>query len=357
MNQLWEEKSRSEAIVAALGDGVSIQSPDFRVLYQNEAHRRIAGGDCRGELCYLTYAGRDRICDDCPVEAAFADGAVHRLEKANQPGRTGTHLEIVATPLRDAKGNITAGIELVRDISAHKQAEAALQRQAAELAAANEELEGFSYSLSHDLRSPLTRIYAAAQILGEHCARQGSELDLHLVQTICEASEKMEELIEAILALAQVSRTELLHEEVDLSAVARETAAQLRLTNLERSVTFEVAGGLSAWGDPRLLRVLLENLLENAWKYTLKKEDARIEVGVREEGGRRVYFVRDNGTGFDMDLAGRLFKPFQRLHQGGEYPGTGVGLATVQRIVQRHGGEVWAEGSPGRGATFYFTLP
>ena len=357
MGRLAEEKNRSEAIIAALGDGISIQSPDFRVLYQNEAHRRLVGGDCLGELCYQVYARRDQICDGCPVEAAFADGAVHRLEKVNQPGRSSTHLEIVATPLRDANGRTTAGIELVRDISPHKQAEEALARQAAELAVANEELEGFSYSLSHDLRSPLTRIYAAAQLLSENSGRHGSELEQHLVKTIWEASEKMEELIEAILALSHVSRAELLHEEVDLSAIARETEAQLRLTNLERRATVDVAAGLKVSGDPRLLRVLLENLLENAWKYTQKKEEARIEMGCREEGGRKIYFVRDNGAGFDMALAARIFKPFQRLHQGSEYAGTGVGLATVQRIVQRHGGEVWAEGSPGRGATFYFTLP
>jgi PAS domain S-box-containing protein len=352
-----EEKNRSEAIVAALGDGVSIQDREFRILYQNEAHRQMAKGSFLGQTCYRTYDSLERPCDDCPVEKTFRDGGVHRLEKKVVRKDQVIYIEIITSPLRDAKGEIVAAIELVRDISQHKLAVQGLARKAAELAVANQELEGFSYSLSHDLRSPLTRIYAAAQVLDDSDCVRSDPKSHFLIRTICEASEKMEELIEAILALSQVSRADLLLEEVDLTAIARETAAQLRLLDLERSVDFDIAPGLKAQGDPRLLKVVLENLLENAWKYSGKVPQARIEVGVREEEGRRVYFVRDNGAGFDMSLAGRLFKPFQRLHGPGDYPGTGIGLATVQRIIQRHGGAVWAEGSPERGATIFFTLP
>jgi hypothetical protein len=340
-----------------LGDGISIQDRDFRVVYQNRTHQRMVCGDFQGEICFRAYAHQDQVCDECPVREAFEDGEVHRLEKRNPPDRPTSHIEIVASPLRDAQGSIVAGIELVRDISQRKQAEETLRQKTLELAASNQELEAFSYSLSHDLRNPLTRIYAAAQALEESPAVQASESERFLARSICEGSERMEELIEAMLTLSRVLREPMRRENVELSLVAEGIAAQLRLLDAERRTEFDIAPGLTAQGDPRLLKVALENLLENAWKYTAGLPVARIEVGKAEKDGATAFFVRDNGVGFDLVQAGRLFKPFERLHPPGEYAGTGIGLATVQRVIHRHGGKVWAESAPGQGATFFFTLP
>ncbi|KAF0215615.1 MAG: multi-sensor signal transduction histidine [Geobacteraceae bacterium] len=252
---------------------------------------------------------------------------------------------------------------VVRDITARKEVEEEirklnedLERHALELSVANKELEAFSYSVSHDLRTPLTRIYSAGQALQEEYAACLDETGRFFVRTICEASEHMEELIDALMVLSRVTSKEMRDEEVDLSGLAREIAAELQLTQTDRQVEFVLNPGIKANGDEQLLRVALENLLENAWKYTRQVPIARIEFGVIEHHGRKVYFVRDNGAGFDMRDADKLFIPFQRLHHSKDFPGTGVGLATVQRIIYRHCGRVWGEGEVCKGATFYFTL-
>ncbi len=167
----------------------------------------------------------------------------------------------------------------------------------------------------------------------------------------------MEQLIEAMLVLAQVTKSELLHEEVDLSEIALEVAAELLESEPERRVEFVIAPDMVAQGDPQILPAALKNLVGNAWKYTSKASHPRIEVGSLLREGEKVFFVRDNGAGFDMQDAMMIFKPFYRHHEAKEFPGLGIGLATVQRIIQRHGGRVWAEGKPGEGAAFYFTLP
>jgi signal transduction histidine kinase len=233
---------------------------------------------------------------------------------------------------------------------------ARLQQQTQALTASNRELESFSYTLSHDLRSPLTRIYTAGQALAEMYDGVLDENGRMFVHTICESSEQMEELIEAILGLSGVIGTEMHMEDVDLSSLTETIAAELRLTEPERKVTFVIAPGVTAFCDPRLMRVVLENLVGNAWKYSRKTPVARIEFGTAERDGKPVYYVRDNGAGFDMKDMDKLFAPFKRLHASSDFPGTGIGLATVRRVIKRHGGEVWAEGEPGKGATFYFTL-
>ncbi|MCI0343591.1 MAG: ATP-binding protein [Planctomycetales bacterium] len=229
---------------------------------------------------------------------------------------------------------------------------------AGELEQVNRELESFSYSVSHDLRAPLRAVdgFSAALVedLGDSLP-EGARADLTRIR---EGTLRMRELIDALLDLARVTQAELRRERVDLSALARSVAEEVR----ERAapgappVRPEVAPELAADGDPRLLRLLLQNLLGNAWKFSARVPTPRVEFAAEIRDGETVYHVRDNGAGFDMAQAGRLFAPFQRLHAPEEYPGTGVGLATVKRIVVRHGGRVWAEGAPGRGATFYFTL-
>ncbi len=232
----------------------------------------------------------------------------------------------------------------------------ALRHQKAELENVNHELESFSYSVSHDLRAPLRAIDGFGQLLVEHSGERLDGESKRYLRFMRDATARMAQLIEDLLSLAKVTRGEMVRTEVDLTALARSIADRLHTAAPGRSVEFAIEPGVRAWGDLRLLAVLLENLLGNAWKFTSKRGDARIEFGHRREPGRTVYFVRDNGAGFDMARASRLFTAFSRLHSADDFEGTGIGLATVQRIVHRHGGQIWAEAQPGQGATFFFTL-
>jgi signal transduction histidine kinase len=231
-----------------------------------------------------------------------------------------------------------------------------LELRAEELAAANRELEAFSSSVSHDLRRPLTRIYTAAQLLQDGYSENLDSTGDFLVQEICRASAGMEELIEDLLMLSRIGRSEMRREKVDISLLARDIADELQLMQPERKVEWVIPSGFAVSGDGHLLKVALRNLLENAWKYTGPVSHPKIEIGMIDQQGKKVMFVRDNGVGFDMKDADRLFKPFQRLHDS-EFPGTGIGLATVQRIVHRHGGTLWVKGEKGKGTTFFFSLP
>jgi light-regulated signal transduction histidine kinase (bacteriophytochrome) len=220
----------------------------------------------------------------------------------------------------------------------------------------NRELEAFSYSVSHDLRAPLRTIDGFSRLLlDDYGATLDPKAQSHL-RRVHAAARRMGELIDDLLQLSRVSRAEIRRERVDLSAVASIVAAELRKAEPDRVVRFTVEPGLVAEGDAGLLRVVLENLLGNAWKFTGRCSAPSIELGVERRDGQVIYFVRDNGAGFDMTYASKLFGPFQRLHSDAEFPGTGIGLATVQRIVERHGGRIWAEGVVDRGATVFFTL-
>jgi signal transduction histidine kinase len=232
-----------------------------------------------------------------------------------------------------------------------------LQRWGAELEEANKELDAFSYTVSHDLRTPLSIIDGFSQALLENYAATLDARGRDYLQRICGATQRMADLIDALLGLSHVTRAELVWEGVDVSALARAIATDLQRCEPTRQAEFVIADGVVAHGDARLLGVVLENLFSNAWKFTAREPQARIEFGsLPQREGSLVFFVRDNGVGFDMVHADKLFRAFQRLHGRTEYPGTGVGLATVQRIIQRHGGRIWAEGAVGQGATFYFTL-
>jgi signal transduction histidine kinase len=224
------------------------------------------------------------------------------------------------------------------------------------LRAANQELEAFCYSVSHDLRAPLRGLDGFSQALLEDYGEKLDATGKHLLERIRTASRRMDRLIDDLLNLSRVSRGELSREPVDLSGIARDVFDELHRQSPQRHVDLRVADDLKTEGDPRLLRVMLENLLGNAWKYTTKKPEATIEFGVNGDNGHASFFVRDDGVGFDMQYAGKLFAPFQRLHGMNEFPGTGIGLATVQRIISRHGGRVWVEAEVNKGATFHFTL-
>jgi light-regulated signal transduction histidine kinase (bacteriophytochrome) len=226
-----------------------------------------------------------------------------------------------------------------------------------QLEAVNRELEAFSYSVSHDLRAPLRAVRDFGRILGEDHADGLDGAGRAHLDRILRASERMEELIEGLLELSRLGRAELRRDTVDLSRASLSVISELREAEPERIVETVIPAGLTLNADARLMRVVLENLLGNAWKFTANTAGSRIEVGCAQQAGETAWFVRDNGAGFDIKHADRLFVPFQRLHMENEFAGTGVGLATVQRIVQRHGGRVWAEGAPGKGATVWFTIP
>ncbi len=275
---------------------------------------------------------------------------------------------IVSTaPMYDEKGQYIGALATITDVTARRNAEeevrklnAELERRIAERTAqlefSNRELEAFAYSVAHDLRAPLRSIASFSDALTEDCADRLDEMGLDYLKRIRGGAQRMAELIDCILALSRVNRTALVTSQCDLSAMARAIAEQLQLLHPERNVRFTLQEGLVVQGDPQLLRSVLENLLGNAWKFTRERPVAEIEFGATEAQGVRQYFVKDNGAGFDMAYRDKLFGVFQRLHAQSEFEGNGVGLATVQRIIRRHGGRVWGEGQPGRGACFTFTL-
>ena len=221
----------------------------------------------------------------------------------------------------------------------------------------NKELDAFNYSVSHDLRAPLRSIGGFSQALLEDYAEKIDETGQDYLRRVRAAAQRMDELIDDLLQLSRLERADLRRQPVDLSRIASDVAEHLQRSQPERHVQFLIEPGVVAHGDSRLLQVVLENLLGNAWKFTAKVQTPRIEFGVSRRDGPITAFVRDNGAGFDPRLASKLFGPFQRLHVDSDFPGTGIGLATVRRIVHRHGGEVSAEGAVGTGATIHFTLP
>jgi light-regulated signal transduction histidine kinase (bacteriophytochrome) len=231
-----------------------------------------------------------------------------------------------------------------------------VQERTAELVAANQELEAFSHSLAHDLRSPLMAIDGFSHILLRECEGRVPDKAMGHLRYISQAAMRMNELTSDLLRLSRANRAEIRRESVDMSILARGIIQDLRETSPERKVTARIMDGIKVQADMALLRIALENLLSNSWKFTSKTPDAEVEVGMAGERGERTYFIRDNGAGFDMAYAPRLFGAFQRLHADSDFPGTGIGLTTVDRIVRRHGGQIRAESAVGRGATFFFTL-
>jgi light-regulated signal transduction histidine kinase (bacteriophytochrome) len=261
-----------------------------------------------------------------------------------------------ALPVRDEAGRITRWFGTCTNIDTVKHTEEVLRRANAETSTANAELAAFSYSVAHDLRAPLRSIDGFSQAILEDHADQLDEQGKSHFARVRAAAQRMAHLIDDLLSLSRVSRAELRREPVNLSRIARGIGERLLEAEPARDGEFVVQEGLVADGDANLLAAVMENLLGNAWKFTGQRPKARIEVGVVSHDGEPAYFVRDNGAGFDMGHASKLFRAFQRLHTLAEFPGSGIGLATVQRIVQRHGGRIWAEGEVALGATFFFTL-
>jgi signal transduction histidine kinase len=260
-----------------------------------------------------------------------------------------TRVVAEAGVLRPLTASLNKLLEQVqeRDMSA--------RRRTTELEAANKDLESFAATVSHDLRAPVGSISGFAQALQEDYASQLDEVGQECIHWILHSAKQMNNLIEGMLQMARLTRVEVHRTEVDITRIARDIAAGLQHTHPDRDVQFVIPDGIIASGDERLLRAVLENLIGNAFKFTSKRPGARIEIGSRSDEGAMAFYVRDNGAGFAPEHAAKMFRPFQRLHSEKEFSGTGIGLATVHRIVQRHGGRVWAEGEVEKGATIYFT--
>jgi light-regulated signal transduction histidine kinase (bacteriophytochrome) len=263
---------------------------------------------------------------------------------------------VTISPIHDSRGQVIGASKVARDISERKRTEEALARAKEATEAVNRELEAFSYSVAHDLRAPLRGIDGFSQALLEEYSHKLDDDGQRYLRRVRESAQHMAQLIESLLSLARITRGDIRREPVDLSAIARTVAERLKTSQPDRNVEFLIAKGLKAIGDERFLAIVLENLLANAWKFTRNQPKACIEFSSGREKGQSFFYVRDNGAGFDMAFASKLFGVFQRLHASHEFEGTGIGLATVQRIIRRHHGRIWAEGKVGAGASFYFTL-
>ncbi len=359
--------------VAHLGSWRSEVGGAERLVWSSEVYRIFGlsafhfDGTVRSFRAQLHPEDRDRV--EQARRAVIERGAPYELDhRIIRPDGAVRWVHEKAQLIRDASNRPVQMLGVVQDITERKEAEeeiqalnASLERRVeertAQLEQANRELEAFSYSVSHDLRAPLRIIDGFSRaLLEEHAGRLDAE-GAEYVRTVRGAAQRMGQLIEDLLALSRVTRSPLRRARVDLSALAERVVAELVRTQPERQAEFRITPGLLVTADPNLLRIALENLLGNAWKFTSKLPRTVIEVGTTRAEGQIAFFVRDNGAGFDMAYADKLFGPFQRFHSAEEFPGTGIGLATVQRIVHRHGGRIWAQATVGQGATFKFTLP
>ena len=347
-------------------------APDAMVIVDRRGRIVLVNAEAEKLFGYTRDQLLDQPVDLLVPERLRADHAQHRAAYTEHPTgrramgagrpliglrRDGDEFpaEIRLSPIPTHDGILVSSA--IRDVTERNLGEHALRvaKDAAE--AAYGELESFSYSVAHDLRAPLRAMNGYSATLQEDYADRLDADARDRLDRIAASAVRMSEIIDALLSLARLSRTEPRREPVDLTRLAHKVIEQLRAGEPDRRVELVVADDLVVHGDPELLRLMLDNLLGNAWKFTGKQPAARVELGREEVGGTTAYYVRDNGAGFDMALADKLFAPFKRLHATSEFAGTGIGLATVQRIVRRHGGRVWAESASGRGATFHFTLP
>jgi PAS domain S-box-containing protein len=358
--RIAEEALRVAAMVDSSDDAIIGMTFEGIVTSWNAGAHRLFGYAAEEmigrSISLLVPPGREN--EEPEILKELASGHVQRFDtvRLRKDGRE-IDVSVTGSPVRDAAGILIGASKVVRDITERRRAEVALARAKDATESANRELEAFSYSVAHDLRAPLRGMNGFAQILLD---TYGDKLDAKGQDWLREIrlnAEKMADLIDGLLSLARLSRSDLKVESVDLSAIVREAVARLHSAEPDRAVDITVEDGLRADVDVRLAKALFENLLANAWKFASKVPSARIEVGATDKDGTPVFHVRDNGAGFDMAFANKLFAPFQRLHTVDEFPGSGIGLATVQRIVHRHGGRVWAEGVVDGGATFYFTFP
>ncbi|HEY0721197.1 MAG TPA: PAS domain S-box protein [Gammaproteobacteria bacterium] len=368
LKALEESEQKYRAVMENASDGIVVASTEGQVLDINRRMQTLLGYS-RDELLSLHVNQLHPAEDAEKLRIAFVRMREHGSSLFEhlllRKDGTTTPVEVAGTLITFDNQQVALGV--FRDIRERKRIEAELnqhrhnleqlvEQRTAQLRAVNGELEAFSYSVSHDLRAPLRAINGFSAALRDDYGAQLDATGRDYLQRITSATERMGRLIDDLLHLSAATRTEMHRESVALSTLASEILLELFASETQRKARFEIAKGVTAHGDPTLCRSLLQNLLGNAWKFTRGKEEAVIEFGVTPHAGKSAYFVRDNGIGFAMRNTPELFKPFHRLQGADGYEGSGVGLAIVQRIVQRHGGAVWAESEPEQGATFYFTL-
>lgn len=363
-------EEKLDRLLGSMPDALIIINPDGKIVSSNPHAAKLFGYSNRelhGENMALLVPERFRQIQRQHYSGYFSKRNGHapattlELIGLHKDGRE-FPIELSTEPLATENGIVVTSA--IRDITERKRVEQQISKlnrdladRAMELETANKELEAFSYSVSHDLRSPLQNIDSFSQILMEDYANRLDADGRDYVERLRGSCQHMQDIIDALLALSSMMRSELTVETFDLSALAKTVSTDLQRKSPDRLVDWAITEGLTVQGDPQLLRVVLENLFGNAWKFTTNRPRARIEFGaLPQSDGARNYFVRDNGAGFDMTRATGLFKPFKRLHDQKEFRGTGIGLATVQRVIHRHRGKIWAEGIVNQGATFCFTL-
>ncbi len=341
----WSIVNRQARIALDVGDeAIRFDNPLLPETRSEVALPLISRGECIGALTFQSIAGAAFTLEDIAVLQSMSDLLANAINNARLYDRL--QRELVVRKQAEAEvRNLNADLEL------------RVEERTSELKAANRELEAFSYSVSHDLRAPLRAMDGFSRILARQYENLLDDDGRHLLERVRQNAEQMAGLIDDMLRLSRITRAELRITRVDLTGMAREILETMHTAEPDRNVDIKITSGLRVNADERLLRVALENLIGNAWKFTSKTEKACIEIGVDVVGNEPIFFVKDNGVGFSMDYANKLFGPFQRLHTVEEFPGTGIGLAIVQRIFNRHGGKIWAEFKPGEGASFYFTLP
>jgi PAS domain S-box-containing protein len=399
---IFTERAQHLLVGIAAEAGIALDNARlYDAVRESEAHfRELADAmpqivwvaDDKGQINYYNQrwsdfigSGRDLLVDTEWISFLHPDDQQATAEKWRNAVETGEMFQaecrlrqvetgnyrwhlLRAVPIPDETGQVTRWFGTFTDIEDQKQAEEKVRvlntvlekrvsERTAQLQASNQELEAFSYSVSHDLRAPLRSINAFSELVREDYGDRLDDQGRQYLRIVKEASTQMGRLIDDLLHLSRVTRGQARRRQIDLTAIVHLIIGDLKRLEPHREVEFVIAPELKANADERLMRIALENLLNNAWKFTGKQPNARIEVGMKDLEGQIVFFVKDNGAGFDMAFADRLFGAFQRLHSNADFPGHGVGLATVQRIITRHGGRIWAESAPGQGATFYFTLP
>jgi PAS domain S-box-containing protein len=377
---LRKNEAQLQTIIENLDEGVVVSALDGKLLHSNHAVRELHGyvnpDESRRHLSEFAETfelsgidGTHLAKDQWPLARILRGERLRGVEVRIRRIQTDWHrvFSYGGTLVQDAGGQPLMAVLTISDITERRQAADVIRQlntdlerrvieRTTQLQTANNELEAFSYSVSHDLRAPLRSLDGFSQALLEDYADKLDAEGQNYLARIRAGSQRMGLLIDDLLNLSRVSRGEMTRDLVNLSKMANEVADEMRASAPERAAEFVIAHGLVAETDPRLLRIVLTNLFGNAWKFTAKQPSARIEFGVSDEDGEKAYFLRDNGAGFDPAYSSKLFGVFQRLHEGVDFPGTGIGLATVQRIVQRQGGRVWAEGKVDEGATFHFTL-
>ena len=364
-----QAKEDWERTFETVPDMIALLDLKYHIVRANKAMAAGSGltsEQCIGGICYRTFQCGYEVPSNCPYTKLLADGLEHTAEIYHD--RLHRYFFVSVSPLKDKDGKLSGGVYVARDITERKRAEDEIRRlnaeleervleRTAQLTAANQELEAFAYSVSHDLRAPLRHMAGFAKLLQKRIEGLPDEKNIHYTNMIEGAAKRMGMLIDDLLFFSRTGRVEMRKVEFSMKGLMLDSIGDLGDETGGRDISWDIGELPSVWGDPSLLKLVCDNLFSNAIKFTRTRPRAEIRIGCKEDGDEFIFFVRDNGVGFDMGNVDRLFGVFHRLHSQDEFEGTGIGLANVRRIISRHGGRTWAEGSTEEGAAFYFTLP